>query len=147
MKRWSRVHGFEGAMTTQWRNETQGETNVEIALATSQDSRHTFHRTTHYDIPPWKPFFAFGYSLLTIGFFESIFDDGTIFEWKPDWIYDICVSVLTAFTVGSTWSIGVYRPRLYRNFPLERGGTRFRSLSLQETQEHRVPQHSVQDVS
>ncbi|KAF5699576.1 hypothetical protein FGLOB1_11287 [Fusarium globosum] len=107
--------GFEGmAMTTQWVShpfvffvsfetfansvETQGETNVEIALATSQDSRHmrSIALLTMIFLP--GTFFA---SIFSMGFFEWKSDDGTISVSQSFWIYVVLATGFTAFTVGA----------------------------------------------
>ncbi|KAG4281956.1 hypothetical protein FPRO06_10860 [Fusarium proliferatum] len=107
--------GFEGmAMTTQWVShpfvffvsfetfansvETQGETNVEIALATSQDSRHmrSIALLTMIFLP--GTFFA---SIFSMGFFEWKSDDGTISVSQSFWIYVVLATGFTAFTIGA----------------------------------------------
>ncbi|KAG5776935.1 hypothetical protein H9Q73_009390 [Fusarium xylarioides] len=94
--------GYEGMiMTTQW---AQGETNVEIALATSQDSRHmrSIALVTMIFLP--GTFFA---SIFSMGFFEWKSNDGTISVSQSFWIYVVLAAGFTAFTVGAWWYIGV----------------------------------------
>ncbi|KAG4261813.1 hypothetical protein FPRO04_09785 [Fusarium proliferatum] len=120
--------GFEGmAMTTQWVSDTfvffvsseplansfeaQGETNVEIALATSQDSRHmrSIALLTMIFLP--GTFFA---SIFSMGFFEWKSDDGAISVSQSFWIYVVLATGFTAFTVGVWWYIGVYRHKRHK---------------------------------
>ncbi|KAF5621123.1 uncharacterized protein FTJAE_11464 [Fusarium tjaetaba] len=102
--------GYEGMiMTTQW---AQGETNVEIALATSQDSRHmrSIALVTMIFLP--GTFFA---SIFSMGFFEWKSNDGTISVSQSFWIYVVLAAGFTAFTVGAWWYIGVYRYKRHKN--------------------------------
>ncbi|KAH7194735.1 hypothetical protein DER44DRAFT_832157 [Fusarium oxysporum] len=90
--------GYEGMiMTTQW---AQGETNVEIALATSQDSCHmrSIALVTMIFLP--GTFFA---SIFSMGFFEWKADDGSISVSQSFWIYVVLAAGFTAFTVGVWW--------------------------------------------
>ncbi|KAF5632978.1 hypothetical protein F25303_9261 [Fusarium sp. NRRL 25303] len=123
--------GFEGmAMTTQWVSHafaffvssktfansvrTQGETNVEIALATSQDSCHmrSIALLTMIFLP--GTFFA---SIFSMGFFEWKSDDGTTSVSQSFWIYVVLATGFTAFTVGAWWYIGVHRYKRHKNIP------------------------------
>ncbi|KAF4498116.1 hypothetical protein FAGAP_5708 [Fusarium agapanthi] len=108
------AHGM--AMTTQWVShdliffvypetfvnsiETQGETNVEIALATSQDSRHmkSIALVTMIFLP--GTFFA---SMFSMGFFEWESDDGTVSVFQSFWVYVVLAAGFTALTVGAWW--------------------------------------------
>ncbi|TVY74477.1 hypothetical protein Focb16_v004623 [Fusarium oxysporum f. sp. cubense] len=103
--------GVEGmVMATQW---AQGETNVEIALATSQDSRHmrSIALVTMIFLP--GTFFA---SMFSMGFFEWKADGGTISVSRSFWIYVVLATGFTAFTVGAWWYLGVYRYKRHRDF-------------------------------
>ncbi|KAF5557916.1 hypothetical protein FNAPI_5289 [Fusarium napiforme] len=87
--------GFEGmAMTTQW---AQGETNVEIALATSQDSRHmkSIALVTMLFLP--GTFFA---SMFSMGFFEWKPEYGTVTVFKSFCVYAVLAAGFTAITLG-----------------------------------------------
>ncbi|KAI7759031.1 hypothetical protein LZL87_010026 [Fusarium oxysporum] len=91
--------GVEGmVMATQW---AQGETNVEIALATSQDSRHmrSIALVTMIFLP--GTFFA---SMFSMGFFEWQGVNGTIVVSQSFWIYVVLAAGFTALTVGAWWS-------------------------------------------
>ncbi|VZH92910.1 unnamed protein product [Fusarium fujikuroi] len=153
--------GFEGmAMTTQWVShpfvffvsfktfansvETQGETNVEIALATSQDSRHmrSIALLTMIFLP--GTFFA---SIFSMGFFEWKPDDGTISVSQSFWIYVVLAPGFTAFTVGAWWYIGVYRYKRHRNIPSALSARRFLSLRPLKSLRHRVVKAIMERVN
>ncbi|KAF5241356.1 hypothetical protein FANTH_9161 [Fusarium anthophilum] len=133
--------GFEGmAMTTQWVShdliffvcpetfvnsmETQGETNVEIALATSQDSRHmkSIALVTMIFLP--GTFFA---SMFSMGFFEWESDDGTVSVFPSFWVYVVLAASFTALTVGAWWYLGVYRYKKHKNLSFSVKGRRLLS--------------------
>ncbi|RGP81740.1 hypothetical protein FLONG3_125 [Fusarium longipes] len=102
--------GVEGmVMATQW---AQGETNVEIALATNQDSRHmrSIALVTMIFLP--GTFFA---SVFSMGFFEWDADSGTVSVSKSFWIYAVLALVCTALTVAAWWYLGVYRHKRRKN--------------------------------
>ncbi|SCV39477.1 uncharacterized protein FFB14_07221 [Fusarium fujikuroi] len=153
--------GFEGmAMTTQWVShpfvffvsfktfansvETQGETNVEIALATSQDSRHmrSIALLTMIFLP--GTFFA---SIFSMGFFEWKPDDGTISVSQSFWIYVVLAPGFTAFTVGAWWYIGVYRYKRHRNIPSALSARRFLSLRPLKSLRHRIVKAIMERVN
>ncbi|KAF4967946.1 hypothetical protein FSARC_4599 [Fusarium sarcochroum] len=87
---------------------TEGETNVEIALSTRQDSRYMR-----------------SIALVTMIFLPGTWLAGvfsmTFFEWNSDaggasvsgyvWIYAVATLVLTTLTVGCWYFVTVYRPR------------------------------------
>ncbi|KAF4456656.1 hypothetical protein F53441_1212 [Fusarium austroafricanum] len=101
--------GIEGmVMATQW---AQGETNVEIALATSQDSRHmrSIALVTMIFLP--GTFFA---SIFSMGFFEWKGVDGAVVVARSFWIYVVLAAGFTALTVGAWWYLGVYRHKRHR---------------------------------
>ncbi|WXC63385.1 hypothetical protein SNK03_009207 [Fusarium graminearum] len=86
--------GIEGmVMSTQW---AQGETNVEIALATSQDSRHmrSIALVTMVFLP--GTFFA---SIFSMGFFNFT-DSGSVIVSQLLWLYVVLAAGFTALTVG-----------------------------------------------
>ncbi|KAF5680154.1 hypothetical protein FCIRC_5864 [Fusarium circinatum] len=105
--------------------KAQGETNVEIALATSQDSRHmrSIALVTMIFLP--GTFFA---SIFSMGFFEWKSDDGTISVAQSFWIYVVLAAGFTAFTVGAWWYIGVYRHKSQKNLSSARSGSFLLSL-------------------
>ncbi|KAF4953767.1 hypothetical protein FGADI_5760 [Fusarium gaditjirri] len=119
--------GVEGmVMATQW---AQGETNVEIALATSQDSRHmrSIALVTMIFLP--GTFFA---SIFSMGFFEWQGMNGTIVVSQSFWIYVVLAAGFTAFTVGAWWYLGVYRYKRHRGMVSslsQRGASSWRLLS------------------
>ncbi|UZP45169.1 hypothetical protein NXS19_012981 [Fusarium pseudograminearum] len=86
--------GIEGmVMSTQW---AQGETNVEIALATSQDSRHmrSIALVTMVFLP--GTFFA---SIFSMGFFNFT-GSGSVIVSRLFWLYVVLAVGFTAITVG-----------------------------------------------
>ncbi|KAF4967205.1 hypothetical protein FSARC_5212 [Fusarium sarcochroum] len=105
------TRGIEGmVMATQW---AQGETNVEIALATSQDSRHmrSIALVTMIFLP--GTFFA---SIFSMGFFEWDGIDGAVAVSRYFWIYVVLAVGFTVLTVGVWWYLGVYRYSRHRNW-------------------------------
>ncbi|KAJ4249058.1 hypothetical protein NW762_012390 [Fusarium torreyae] len=108
------TRGIDGmVMATQW---AQGETNVEIALATSQDSRHmrSIALVTMIFLP--GTFFA---SIFSMGFFEWDGIDGAVAVSRYFWIYVVLAVGFTVLTVGVWWYLGVYRYSRHR--PWETG--------------------------
>ncbi|KAF5229167.1 hypothetical protein FOXYS1_15954, partial [Fusarium oxysporum] len=88
--------GIEGmVMATQW---AQGETNVEIALATSQDSRHmrSIALVTMVFLP--GTFFA---SIFSIGFFDFKGSNGSVVVSQLFWLYVVLAVGFTVLTVGA----------------------------------------------
>ncbi|KAM5341701.1 hypothetical protein ACJ41O_014732 [Fusarium nematophilum] len=96
-----RVDGM--AMATQW---AQGETNVEIALAASRDSRHmrSIAVVTMIFLP--GTFFA---SIFSMGFFDWNDSGSAPIVSRHLWIYVVLAIMFTAFTLGCWWYFGVYR--------------------------------------
>ncbi|KAI3391293.1 hypothetical protein diail_7624 [Diaporthe ilicicola] len=98
-----RVDGM--AMATQW---AQGETNVDIALATSRDSRHM------------RSIALLTMVFLPGTFFASIFSM-TFFDWsgpngKPEissyvWVYVVIAVAFTVLTIGLWWYFVIYRQK------------------------------------
>ncbi|KAI8651033.1 Protein kinase domain-containing protein [Fusarium keratoplasticum] len=96
-----RVDGM--AMATQW---AQGETNLEIAIAASRDSRHM------------RSIAVITMIFLPGTFFASIFSMG-LFDWGAAghgevvsgyfWIYVVLATSFTFVTLSTWWYIGVYR--------------------------------------
>ncbi|KAI6762446.1 hypothetical protein HG530_008426 [Fusarium avenaceum] len=85
--------GIEGmVMATQW---AQGETNVEIALATSQDSRHmrSIALVTMVFLP--GTFFA---SVFSMGFFDFKGSSGSVIVSRLFWLYVVLAVGFTALT-------------------------------------------------
>ncbi|KAH7163590.1 hypothetical protein B0J13DRAFT_538875 [Dactylonectria estremocensis] len=98
-----RVDGM--AMATQW---AQGETNVEIALATKRDSRYMR-----------------SIAVLTMVFLPGTFLAGvfsmTFFDWNSEgggvvvsgyvWVYALVAVILTLLTMGAWYYFAIFRPR------------------------------------
>jgi len=98
-----RVDGM--AMATQW---SHGETNVEIALATNQDSRvmRSIALVTMVFLP--GTFFA---TVFSMTFFDWFTDDGTTRISSYLWIYVVFTVVFTMITVGLWYFFVVHRKR------------------------------------
>ncbi|RBR26986.1 uncharacterized protein FIESC28_00254 [Fusarium coffeatum] len=102
--------GIEGmVMSTQW---AQGETNVEIALATSQDSRHmrSIALVTMVFLP--GTFFA---SVFSMGFFDFKDSRGSVIVSQLFWLYVVLAAGFTGLTVGAWYYLGVYRYKKHRS--------------------------------
>lgn len=95
-----RVDGM--AMATQW---SHGETNVQIALATSRDSRHmrSIAIVTMVFLP--GTFFATVFSMTFFNWFGS---NGAVVS-PYFWIYVLFTVVFTLLTLGSWWYFANYR--------------------------------------
>ncbi|KAF2177163.1 hypothetical protein K469DRAFT_380510 [Zopfia rhizophila CBS 207.26] len=99
----TRIDGM--AMATQW---AQGETNVEIALATNRDSRHmrSIALVTMIFLP--GTFFA---SMFSMTFFNWSNDPGTSVVSSYLWIYVLMTVLCTALTLGLWYYIVILRPK------------------------------------
>ncbi|KAF2635192.1 hypothetical protein P280DRAFT_523289 [Massarina eburnea CBS 473.64] len=102
-----RVEGM--AMATQW---SQGETNMEIALATNRDSRHmrSIALVTMIFLP--GTFFA---SMFSMTFFNWSDDPESTYVSKYLWIYILITVMFTALTIGVWYYVVVLRPKKQRN--------------------------------
>ncbi|ORY00553.1 hypothetical protein BCR34DRAFT_546839 [Clohesyomyces aquaticus] len=96
-----RVDGM--AMATQW---SHGETNVEIALATNQDSKvmRSIALVTMVFLP--GTFFA---TVFSMTFFNWFTGDGTIRVSRYLWVYVLITVIFTCITVGSWYFFVVHR--------------------------------------
>ncbi|KAH4265087.1 hypothetical protein HBH64_008030 [Parastagonospora nodorum] len=96
-----RVDGM--AIATQW---SQGETAVEIALATSQDSKvmRSISLVTMVFLP--GTFFA---TVFSMTFFDWNGDDGKTLVSKYLWIYVVVTVFFTAITVGLWYFFVIFR--------------------------------------
>ncbi|KAF2687628.1 hypothetical protein K458DRAFT_484890 [Lentithecium fluviatile CBS 122367] len=96
-----RVDGM--AMATQW---SHGETNVEIALATNQDSKvmRSIALVTMVFLP--GTFFA---TVFSMTFFDWFTDDGKARVSHYLWVYFLITVVFTCVTVGSWYFFVVHR--------------------------------------
>ncbi|KAI1503340.1 hypothetical protein F5X99DRAFT_375787 [Biscogniauxia marginata] len=97
-----RIEGM--AMATQW---AQGETNVEIALATSRDSRHM--RSIAILSMIFLPGTAIA-SLFSTTLFEWNSPEGGVVVSRYLWIYFAVTACFTLLTVGSWYYFSLYRP-------------------------------------
>ncbi|KAH6987183.1 hypothetical protein EDB80DRAFT_178465 [Ilyonectria destructans] len=102
-----RVDGM--AMATQW---AQGETNVEIALATKRDSRYmrSIALLTMIFLPG-----TFLAGIFSMTFFDWKSDSGGVVVSKYVWIYVLIAVVLTLLTVGSWYYFSIFRPKRVAN--------------------------------
>jgi hypothetical protein len=110
------------AMATQW---SHGETNVEIALATSRDSRHmkSIALVTMIFLP--GTFFAvsinvnkhsgvdanLGQSMFSMTFFDWSGSDGSPMVSTYVWIYILATILFTSVTIGAWYYIAIFRYR------------------------------------
>ncbi|CZR52311.1 uncharacterized protein PAC_02188 [Phialocephala subalpina] len=105
-----RVDGM--AMATQW---AHGETNVEIALSTSRESKHmrSIALVTMVFLP--GTFFA---SVFSMTFFNWSNSDGSIVSGYI-WIYVLVTVLFTLLTIGCWWYFVIYRPSRRRKVTSE----------------------------
>ncbi|KAF4972993.1 hypothetical protein FSARC_570 [Fusarium sarcochroum] len=88
--------------------QTQGETSVEIALSTRQDSRYmrSIAIVTMIFLPgTWLA------GVFSMTFFDWHSDDRAANVSEYVWIYALMTLILTAFTAGSWYFVTIYRPR------------------------------------
>ncbi|KAF4953242.1 hypothetical protein FSARC_12446 [Fusarium sarcochroum] len=88
--------------------QIQGETSVEIALSTRQDSRcmRSITIVTMIFLPgTWLA------GVFSMTFLDWHSDDGAANVSEYVWIYALVTLILTAFTAGSWYFVAIYRPR------------------------------------
>ncbi|KAH7174316.1 uncharacterized protein B0J16DRAFT_181133 [Fusarium flagelliforme] len=95
-------------MSTQW---AQGETNVEIGLATSQYSRHmrSMALVTMLFLPG-----TFVATIFSMGFFDFESSTGSVVVSKLIWLYVVLAIALTGLMVGVWYYHAVYRHKKHR---------------------------------
>ncbi|KAF1948779.1 hypothetical protein CC80DRAFT_599444 [Byssothecium circinans] len=98
-----RVDGM--AMSTQW---AQGETNVEIALATHRDSRHM--RSIALVTMIFLPGTFFG-TFFSMTFFNWSGNGGSPSVSNYVWIYVLVTAIFTVVTLGMWYYLVVWRPK------------------------------------